>query len=583
MFQAKLGTRCTKLSLERIMKKFVIAFIIIVAAFLRLWGLPHGDPVSDEVYYAFRAIGMLDFDEADVQTTPLEWYDPSTSSGHVSSAGSPQAGSPSAPWWTRLSFHDHPPLVFAIQHFSIQLFGENNFAYRFPSAVFGIASVYLLYLIGRRLFSERAGALAAALLAVTVNHVYISRLAMQESFVIFFLLLASYCFLRALEEQKWFFAAGAALGLGLLFKYTVFIAAPIFLVYLAFFRRDLFRSKELLGGVFLAILIASPIFVYNIAMYRATGHFDFQISHILGNAPEMWRSAPGKDVGTLSERLTNFVPRLVNTNSWVFLLVVAASIAAFALQFARRPMETARRFGFLAFSLAFVALLLIGFIGTSFRFLTMLTPFFALAAACGFDALMYRRRTLGIAAFSLMLIFEIAYTVNNQLLFYPIGPEPWASSKVKEESFNWGYNELDAFLRNEFDGKFPALFLDAKYHFLQDIQERAVREAKERGDTPYPALIIYAGNFQQAAKLLILDRFQIYHGWPVVPIQEYVRNLALFGNDHYERAGFQNFYLILAANIDIEPDPFVRTLLEGKEFTSIRNKRGDEVFRVYRW
>ena len=557
------------------MKKKVIIALLMVAAFLRLWGLPHGDPVSDEVYYAFRAIGMLDFDEADVQTTPLEWY------GSTSLTKGAATGSPSAPWWTRLSFHDHPPLVFLIQHISIRIFGENNFAYRFPSALFGIASVYLLYLIGRRLFSERAGALAAALLAVTVNHVYISRLAMQEAFVIFFILLASFCFLRAFERPRWFLFAGAALGFGLLAKYTVFVAVPIFLAHLAFLRRDCFLRKELWWGVLLAAFIASPILVYNIALYRATGHFDFQISHVLGNVPEMWKSAPGKEVGTLSDRLQNFVPRLVSTNSWVFLLAVAASIAVFAFGLVRRPRETARRFGFLALSLACVTLLLIGFIGPSFRFLTTLTPFFALAVAAFFDGVLRHHRSAGILFFSAFLVFEIAYAVNNQLLFYPIGPQPWVSSKVKEESFNWGYNELDAFLRRELNGKFPTFLLDSKYYFLQEIQARAVREARTRGDTPYPALIIYTGNFQQAAKLLILDRFQIYHGWPVIPIQEYVRNRALLGTDYYERAGFRHFYLIFAPNI--EPDPFLRTLLEEKEFISIRNKRGEEAFRIYRW
>jgi len=83
---------------------YILAAIIFLAAVLRLWGIGAGDPVGDEVLYAFRAVGLLDYDVAEFQTTPLQWFD-----GNI-------------PWWTKLSFHDHPPLVFLIQHFFIKIF-----------------------------------------------------------------------------------------------------------------------------------------------------------------------------------------------------------------------------------------------------------------------------------------------------------------------------------------------------------------------------------------------------------------------------------------------------------------------------
>jgi len=158
--------------------KYLLFVILLLAAVLRLYGLDRGDTVNDEVFYAFRAIGMLDFDKAPEQTTPLEWYNPNI------------------PWWTKLSFHDHPPLVFWVQHFFMKVFGDSRWAFRLPSAILGIISVWLVYLIGRKLFSQNAGLLSAALFAVTLNNVYISRTGMQESYVIFFMLLASYFFLK---------------------------------------------------------------------------------------------------------------------------------------------------------------------------------------------------------------------------------------------------------------------------------------------------------------------------------------------------------------------------------------------------
>ena len=154
--------------------------ILLAASFLRLVFISRGDTINDEVLYAFRAIDMLDFDEAAEQTTPLEWFDPLKT-----------GGTSDIPWWTALSFHDHPPLVFLIQHFFMRIFGESRLGFRLPSALFGIASVWLLYLIGKELYSKDAGLIAAGLLAITVNHVYISRIGLQESYVIFFILLGS--------------------------------------------------------------------------------------------------------------------------------------------------------------------------------------------------------------------------------------------------------------------------------------------------------------------------------------------------------------------------------------------------------
>ena len=230
--------------------------------------------------------------------------------------------------WRCFSCKEFPPLVFWVQLLSISVFGENNFALRFPSAVFGVISVYLLYLIGRRIYSESAGLIGAALLAVTLNSVYISRTGMQEAYVIFFILLASYFFLRSLDKENYLVWTGAALGFGMLAKYNVFILLPIFFTYLLLFRRDYFLNKKLWLGALLAMVIFSPVILYNIKLYQAVGHFDFQLSYIFKQNPEVWKVAPGKEIGTLYDRVKNFVPRLISTNSWVFLVIFAASVAA---------------------------------------------------------------------------------------------------------------------------------------------------------------------------------------------------------------------------------------------------------------
>ena len=531
-----------------------LILILVLAAALRLYGLSRGDTVNDEVFYGFRAVGMMDFDEAAEQTTPLEWLDPSTSSG--------QAPIPS---WTKLSFHDHPPLVFWIQHFSIALFGENNFALRFPSALLGVLSVYLLYLIGQALYSPSAGLVGAAFMAATLNSVYISRVGMQESYVIFFLLLSIYFFLKSLRKENYLIWTGVALGFGLLTKYNVFILVPIFLTYLAFFRRDYFKSagwrKKLGIGAVLALIIFSPVIVYNLKLYQTAGHFDFQFSYILGQNPEVWQIQPGKEIGTISDRIQNLIPRLIDSHSWLFLAIFAISLLAIS------------KLSFVLITFIWLLLLLL-LIGPSYRFLTVLTPFMALISAvflARFDKKIFLVP---------IILFEIFYSINNQIAYYPVGASPWLSSKVRFENYNWGYNALGEFFASELKNKMPAIRFEAKYRFIEEKQDRSLELAKKRGFEPYPAMIVTYGNFDRGAKLWVLDRLHIYHGWPVIDLETYFNYLQENGFDYYRRVGFKHYYFILSANI--VPSPEFQTLIQKTQFISIFNPRGEEVFKVYK-
>ncbi len=556
-------------------QRYWLILILVVAAFLRLYNLGSGDPVNDEVFSAFRGLGMMDFDEAEHQTTPLEWYD----------SHDPVSGR----WWMNLSFHDHPPLVFLTDHVFLKMFGEHNFAFRLPSALLGIASIYLLYVIGYTLFAAPVGLLAAALMAVTLNHVYISRVGLQESYVIFFLLLTSYFFLRGLKDRRAFIWAGIAFGLGLLAKYTVAVIAPILLTYALLFRRDVFRSKLFWLGGLLALVIFSPVTLYNIGLYQATGHFDFQIAFMVGQHPDVWQLEPGKDIGTIGDRIANFVPRLIATNSWLFLALFGAAVVAF---FAKATLSysnvlknnriTASEW-FLAIAIFWTALLILK-IGPSYRFLTMLTPWMAVAVAVFACGIYERARvkgwgTVAIAVFGLVFLFETVYAVNNELADYPVGSTPLFASKVRYENYNWGYNELGDYFANEFAGKAPAITFDVRYKFLEALRDAALAKANADGAMLYPAFVVTEGNFDNGAKLWTLDRWNIYHAWPIISGDTYRQYLNDQGADYFARVGFKNYYLIMPTNSVLPAD--LRPLTGNAEVVNIKNKRGDVAFKVY--
>lgn len=226
-------------------KHWLLTLIVLLAAALRLYAIDRGDPISDEVLYGFRAIGMLDFDFAVAQPTPYQLF-------HTT-----------IPWWVHLSFHDHPILVFLVQHWFMGIFGVNLWGLRLSSTLFGIVTVLLVALIGEKLFSRRVGIIAAALFAANVLMVYVSRTGVQESQVIFFMLLTVYCFLRAEKSPRWYLATGAALGLGLLSKYTVgFLVLPLWIAMLAWRRSDL-KKWHVYIGMAIILVLCSPFIVYN--------------------------------------------------------------------------------------------------------------------------------------------------------------------------------------------------------------------------------------------------------------------------------------------------------------------------------
>jgi 4-amino-4-deoxy-L-arabinose transferase-like glycosyltransferase len=535
-------------------ERIILWTILFVALLTRLTGLNWGDPISDEGTNAFRSLGLIDFDAAAAQPTPWEW------------------AHPNLPWWIYLSLHDHPMLTFIFESVSMAFFGESPFGFRLPSALFGVGAIYLIYLIGKRLFGSRAGLISAAIAAVSVNHVYVSRIGLQESPVIFLILLTLYFVLRAEDDPRYLIWAGAALGFGLMAKYTAAIALFIALPYLTIVRPKYFREPQLYIGTLLALLIFSPSIIYNLMLYKTFGHFDFQISHILGNYPPAWAIAPGKDIGTLGERLALLPKNILMTNSWLVLLLFGAALLYAAI----KGLTTGfwRRYLFLGLGTA-LTLLLILKIGPSYRFLTMMFPWIALWVGAFLAAIKWWWLVVPVAA------FEIFYTANSQIIWYPAGSVPWAFSNVRYENYNWGYNELGQFFKHELQDKYPALIFDVKYKFLEKLRDESVERARRRGYSPYPALIIYEGDFDTAAKLWNLDRLQVYHGWPLKSYAEFAETRKNLGSDYFDKLGFREYYLVVSgASV---PMPEFYEFVAGKSFTPILNKRGEEAFRVYRF
>ncbi|MBI4790650.1 MAG: glycosyltransferase family 39 protein, partial [Chloroflexi bacterium] len=90
----------------------------------------------------------------------------------------------------------HPPLYYYLLHFYLPLAGASELSVRFFSVFPGVATLALLYAIGKRLFNPRVGLLAAALAAIAPFHIYYSQEIRMYALAIFLTTLATYFFVR---------------------------------------------------------------------------------------------------------------------------------------------------------------------------------------------------------------------------------------------------------------------------------------------------------------------------------------------------------------------------------------------------
>lgn len=100
----------------------------------------------------------------------------------------------------------HPPLYFLALHFWISFFGSSEVSLRAISAIFGIISVLITYLIGCALFDRRVGLISSLLSAISLFHIQYSQEARPYSLLLLLSLLSFLFFIQILKrDRKWYY------------------------------------------------------------------------------------------------------------------------------------------------------------------------------------------------------------------------------------------------------------------------------------------------------------------------------------------------------------------------------------------
>lgn len=131
-------------------------------------------------------------------------------------------------------FRAHPMLVQSALSF-IFASGEHDVAGRVFVAMLGVATIVVVYAVGRELYGRGVGLLAAAVMAVMPYHVVVTRQLLLDGPMVLFTTIGLYCLVRAAKTDRlaWFFGAGLAIGLAMLAKESAIVMTASVYAFLA--------------------------------------------------------------------------------------------------------------------------------------------------------------------------------------------------------------------------------------------------------------------------------------------------------------------------------------------------------------
>lgn len=540
--------------METVIKKYErwILLGILVAAFsLCIWNIGSRDVIGDEATYSFRSIGYLDYLGTSAQTEPVDWY----------------AHSP-LPWWTRLSFHDAPPLSFAIQHVFFRLFGDSIFVSHLPAVLFGAAAPYLVYLIVGALLPESplAALFAALFFAVGGAAVGIFRTTLIEPTLFFFVLLNVYFFLRYAADRRFWWPFGLTLGLAMLAKYTAVFLAPAYLLYALAKRRSVFGDWRLYASGFLAAAVFSPVIVYNIELYLSRGHFDLQFAYLFGQSTPEWQGLLGKVQAPFSSIFSHLY-------GYYGPLALALAAAGGVLLWFRKERRGSGGAWFL-FSYALAATLLFAKIGAADRFIVLYAlPFAALSGIAAERILAAgsgRWKAAAALTLALLAFLELSRSIRVDIL--------------GEDDI--GVAKLDQYLSAVMAGKVSAVLPESDNPHLNEVIDAFSK--RRRSGTPAFLMIVYNDNVALSTLEWIFYRRFFYEGIPVLYVQNFEKLLASRGPGYFK--GFDLYFVQSTPHTLLDPfktgekagDQFELELLaSGGKPVAIRGENGLEMFRVY--
>lgn len=204
------------------------------------------------------------------------------------------------------SFGDYKmPVYIYSTSLSMSIFGKNEFAVRFPSALFGVLTVLLIYLIVKKIlllddeFSkdriEKIALLSAFLMGISSWHIHFSRGGFETNQALFLFLLAVFLSISYFKNKKIIYLVFSTLlfTLSIYTYHSYRIISPLFFLGLVFIflYKDKLRRKNLAASLILFSILFLPILIFS---FSGEGSARFSATSVFSELGEL--SAPQKVV-----------------------------------------------------------------------------------------------------------------------------------------------------------------------------------------------------------------------------------------------------------------------------------------------
>lgn len=134
----------------------------------------------------------------------------------------------------------HPPGIYIIYYYWLKIFSNSEFNFRLLSAIAGILSIIAVYVLAKKLYSEKEGLISAVLVAVSWFPIYYSQEARPYSLLLLFSILSTLFYWQIVKQ----FLSDKNTSVS---TYVLYILSAVITIYLHYFGTYLI----FLQGVFL--------------------------------------------------------------------------------------------------------------------------------------------------------------------------------------------------------------------------------------------------------------------------------------------------------------------------------------------
>lgn len=245
-------------------KNILLIIILLVASFIRIYNLnnyPSGFQGDEASFFLNAQALKLNGHDEDNQFLPL---------------------------YLRSFIDPKPALYSYLQIPFIYILGETHTSARIPAAIFGIISIYLVFLLIKRTINNNIGLISAALLAISPWHIILSRGSQEVILSFTFGMAALLFFFPVLKNDKYNIFSYFSFGIFLLLSMYSYHSAKIFLpillliiIILKIIEKKLSVGKSIILIMYIILIVIIAVLGVGFTRYNAVSIFNEPLVQIV--------------------------------------------------------------------------------------------------------------------------------------------------------------------------------------------------------------------------------------------------------------------------------------------------------------